>query len=361
MRLFTCSNCSNVVHFENNGCVTCSARLAFRPAALEMISLDPEGTPILAPGQSAIGPVMACANAELGGCNWLVDDGHPSGFCVACRHNVTIPDLTLVENQTNWQKIELAKRGLFYSLLRFRLPLQTRTEDPEKGLGFAFLADDPEAEGEEGHVLTGHAEGLITLNIAEASDPEREARRVALGEPFRTLLGHFRHEVAHYYWNVLVRDRGAFDDFRAVFGDERLDYGEALQRHYTEGPGLGWEQSYISAYAASHPWEDFAETFAHYFHIVDALDTADAFGLRTNPDVETDAVGIELRRTFDSYATGTVESLIRAWVPLTLAINSINRSMGQQDLYPFVLSEPVFEKLKYIHGLIRSSATARPL
>jgi hypothetical protein len=280
--------------------------------------------------------------------------------CVACRHNVTIPTLTLGENQANWQKIELAKRGLFYSLLRFRLPLLTRTEDPEKGLGFAFLADDPDAEGEEAHVLTGHAEGLITLNIAEASDPEREARRVALGEPFRTLLGHFRHEVAHYYWNVLVRDRGAFDDFRAVFGDERQDYGEALERHYAEGPGLGWEQRYISAYAASHPWEDFAETFAHYFHIVDALDTADAFGLRTNPDVETDAVGIELRRTFDSYSSGTVDSLIRAWVPLTLAINSINRSMGQPDLYPFVLSEPVFEKLKYIHALIRSSATGSP-
>jgi hypothetical protein len=360
MRLFTCSNCTNVVHFENTGCVTCGAHLAFRPAALEMIALDPEGTPILSFGQSAIGAVMPCANTALGGCNWLVDDGDASGFCVACRHNVTIPDLTLAENQFNWQKIELAKRGLFYSLLRFRLPLVTRTEDPEKGLGFAFLADDPDGEDEEKHVLTGHAEGLITLNIAEASDPEREARRVALGEPFRTLLGHFRHEVAHYYWNVLVRDRGAFDDFRAVFGDERLDYGEALERHYAEGPGLGWEQSFISAYAASHPWEDFAETFAHYFHIVDALDTADAFGLRTNPDVETDAVGIELRRTFDSYGSGTVESLIRAWVPLTLAINSINRSMGQPDLYPFVLSEPVFEKLKYIHMLIRSSALSRP-
>ncbi len=359
MRLFTCSNCSNVVHFENTGCVTCGARLAFRPSVLEMIALDAEGTPILSPGQSAIGAVASCSNADLGGCNWLVDDGDPSGFCVACRHNVTIPDLTVAENLANWQKIELAKRGLFYSLLRFRLPLQTRSEDPEKGLGFAFLADDPEAEGEEGHVLTGHAEGLITLNIAEASDPEREARRVALGEPFRTLLGHFRHEVAHYYWNVLVRDRDAFNAFRAVFGDERQDYGEALERHYAEGPPAGWELNHISAYAASHPWEDFAETFAHYFHIVDALDTADAFGLRTNPDVETDAVGIELRRTFDSYATGTVTSLIRAWVPLTLAINSINRSMGQPDLYPFVLSQPVFEKLDYINELIRSSSTSQ--
>jgi hypothetical protein len=353
MRLFSCSNCSNVVHFENDGCVTCGARLAFRSTSLDMVALDVSGTHVLDHGSTETGNVRPCANAALGGCNWLVEDEEDSGFCVACRHNVTIPDLSVPENLQNWQRIELAKRGLFYSLLKFRLPLVTREANPEQGLGFEFLADDP-GDGSDGPVLTGHAEGLITLNIAEGSDAEREARRVALGEPFRTLLGHFRHEVAHYYWNVLVRDRNAFDAFRSVFGDERADYGEALKLHYAEGPPLGWENSFISAYAASHPWEDFAETFAHYFHIVDALDTADAFGLRTNPDVEADVPAIELKRTFDSYSMGSASALIRAWVPLTLAINSINRSMGQPDLYPFVLSEPVIGKLHYIHGLIRS-------
>jgi len=353
MRLFSCSNCANVVHFENDGCVTCGARLAFRPAALDMVALDVSGSDVLDRGEILPTHVSPCANAGLGGCNWLVDDGDESGFCVACRHNVTIPDLSIPENLQNWQKIELAKRGLFYSLLRFKLPLATRTAAPDSGLGFEFLADDP-AIGGEGPVLTGHADGLITLNIAEASDAEREARRVALGEPFRTLLGHFRHEVAHYYWNVLVRDRGGFDACRAVFGDERQDYGAALERHYSEGPPAGWESNFISAYAASHPWEDFAETFAHYFHIVDALDTADAFGLRTNPDVEANMPEIELKRTFDSYTVERAEALIRAWVPLTLAINSINRSMGQPDLYPFVLSEPVFDKLRFIHSLIHS-------
>ncbi|EKF60787.1 MAG: putative zinc-binding metallopeptidase [Agrobacterium albertimagni] len=353
MRLFSCSNCSNVVHFENDGCVTCGARLAFRSTSLDMVALEASGTHVLDHGTTEPAGVRTCANAALGGCNWLVEDEDDSGFCVACRHNVTIPDLSVPENLQNWQRIELAKRGLFYSILRFRLPLVTRTADPDQGLGFEFLADDPTDSG-DGPVLTGHADGLITLNIAEGSDAEREARRVALGEPFRTLLGHFRHEVAHYYWNVLVRDRNAFDAFRFVFGDEREDYGEALKRHYAEGPPQGWENSFISAYAASHPWEDFAETFAHYFHIVDALDTADAFGLRTNPDVEADVPAIELKRTFDSYGIGSAGALIRAWVPLTLAINSINRSMGQPDLYPFVLSEPVIGKLHYIHGLIRS-------
>lgn len=352
MRLFSCSNCANVVHFENDGCVTCGARLAFRATRLEMVAIDSAGTGILDHGVTVDASIRPCANSALGGCNWLVEDGDDSGFCVACRHNVMIPDLSRPENLHNWQRIELAKRGLFYSLLRFRLPLVTRKADPARGLGFEFLADDPSNTG-EGPVLTGHAEGLITLNIAEGSDAEREARRVALGEPFRTLLGHFRHEVAHYYWNVLVRDRNQFDAFRAIFGDERADYSQALKRHYFEGPPPGWDSGYISAYAASHPWEDFAETFAHYFHIVDALDTADAFGLRTNPDVDVDVPAIELKRTFDSYSMGSAEALIRAWVPLTLAINSINRSMGQPDLYPFVLSEPVVAKLHYIHGLIR--------
>ncbi|MGL3606920.1 zinc-binding metallopeptidase family protein [Rhizobium sp. G187] len=357
MRLFNCTNCSNVVHFENTGCVSCHARLAFKPSELTMVALD-SGNGALLPAVNAQ-PVFPkrCVNAEVGGCNWLVEDDDETGFCIACRHNVTIPDLSVSENVENWQKIELAKRGLFYSLLRFRLPLVTRRQDPENGLGFDFLAEDPQSSDDE-PILTGHADGLITLNVVEAHDAEREARRVALGEPFRTLLGHFRHEIAHYYWNVLIRDRDAFDACRAVFGDERADYGAALNRHYREGPQPGWEQSFISAYAASHPWEDFAETFAHYFHIVDALDTADAFGLRTNPDVETTAENIELKRTFDSYRSGSAQTLIRAWVPLTLAINSINRSMGQPDLYPFVMSEAVFDKLAYIHQLIRSEASS---
>ncbi|WP_113447740.1 putative zinc-binding metallopeptidase [Rhizobium cremeum] len=348
MRLFSCSNCANVVHFDNNACVTCGMGLAYRPSRFDMVAVQPGDGGAVDPAAPAT-PLQLCANAQTGGCNWLVEDGDPSGFCLACRHNLTIPDLDIPENVENWQRIELAKRYLFYSLMRFGLPLVTRAADPQGGLGFEFLSDG--GNGATGSpVMTGHADGLIVLNVAEASDAEREARRVSLGEPFRTLIGHFRHEVGHYYWEKLVRDRGATDDFRAVFGDERADYGEALRRHYAEGPPQGWEQNFISAYAASHPWEDFAETWAHYFHIVDALDTADAFGLRTSP--ETDADGLALTTTFDSYRAVNAQVLVDAWVPLTIAINSINRSMGQRDLYPFVLSVPVFAKLQYIHDLI---------
>ncbi|GEO86202.1 MULTISPECIES: zinc-binding metallopeptidase family protein [Alphaproteobacteria] len=352
MRLFHCSNCANVVHFDNGACVNCGSRLAYRPGRFDMVALEADGDVWRNPGdrEQILTP---CANAETAACNWLVEDGHSSGFCLACRHNLTIPNLALPENVENWQRIELAKRYLFYSLLRFGLPLVTRAEDPQRGLGFKFLSDD-QSTGTP--VLTGHFGGLITLNVAEASDTEREARRVSLGEPFRSLIGHFRHEVGHYYWDRLVRDRDGFAAFRALFGDEREDYGVALRRHYAQGPAPGWEQSYVSAYAASHPWEDFAETWAHYFHIVDALDTADAFGLRTHP--ETDTPELTLSTTFDSYCAVDARVLTDAWVPLTIAINSINRSMGQRDLYPFVLSVPVLDKLQYIHDIIHTASKA---
>lgn len=354
MRLFSCSNCRNVVHFDNTTCVACGMRLAFRPLQMDMVALGQGSNGDFVCLDMSGTPAQPCLNAAYDACNWLVDDGDPSGYCRACRHNMMIPDLTMSENLENWRKIELAKRALIYSLLRLGLPLVTRVQDPDHGLGFEFLADGA-VDPKEGPVITGHAEGLITLNISEASDAEREKRRVELGEPFRTLFGHFRHEVAHYYWNVLIRDRGQTYGFRQVFGDENLDYGEALKRHYANGPAPGWELAFISSYAASHPWEDFAETFAHYIHIVDALDTADAFGLKTDPDTEGEAEGLVLAETFDSYRSRRVRSLVHAWVPLTLAINSINRSMGQPDLYPFVLNEAVIAKLDYIHQLIQSN------
>ena len=353
MRLFNCTNCANTVHFDNSACVTCGLRLGYQPRKFEMTAIQNAGDFWEEPSNPGVA-LRLCRNAEQAACNWLVDDGDGEGeFCVACRHNVTIPDLGNPSNIENWRKIESAKRHLFYSLLRFGLPLVSREDDTEQGLGFEFLADD-EASGTGKPILTGHDDGLITLNIVEASDAEREARRVSLGEPFRTLIGHFRHEVGHYYWNQLVRDRGDMERCRVVFGDERKDYGEALQEYYRDGPAPAWEQSFISAYASSHPWEDFAETWAHYFHIVDALETAHAFGLRTQPGGSTDALSLSV--TFDPYEAVNANVLIGAWVPLTLAVNSINRSMGQRDLYPFVLSIPVAEKLQYVHDLIHRNA-----
>jgi hypothetical protein len=179
----------------------------------------------------------------------------------------------------------------------------------------------------------------------------REKTKLAMGEPYRTLLGHFRHEIGHYYWDRLVGDEGRTEQCRATFGDERQDYGQALAAYYARGPAPGWENSFVSAYAASHPWEDFAETWAHYLHIVDTIETAASFGLDIHPRV--DRTG-ELHATldFDPYRTPTLKPLIDAWLPLSFAMNSLNRSMGHPDAYPFVLSPTVTDKLAYIHELV---------
>lgn len=352
MQLFECGNCRQTLHFENRLCERCGHRLGYIAARQALVALDQDGEAwrsLDAPEENW----RFCANAAHDVCNWLVPANGADIFCDACRHNRTIPDLSVEGNLYRWRRIEDAKHRLFYSLIQFRLPLTTRREDPE-GLVFDMIADpsDPNAE----RVLTGHASGLITINIAEADDAERESRRAGLGELYRTLLGHFRHEVGHYYWDRLVRDGGpgTLDRFRGLFGDERTDYAAALDRHYANGSRDDWRDACISAYAAVHPWEDFAETWAHYLHIVDTLGTANAYGIRLRPQV-AEVRGLATRIDFDAYHADTIEMVVEAWTPLTLAVNSLNRSMGLSDLYPFVLSPLVITKLGFVHDLIRSA------
>ena len=356
MKLFECQNCGQPLYFENTSCESCGLRLGYlaeRETITALEEVDGAWRALAAPAEQ----YRFCANVEHNVCNWLVAADDDEAFCAACRHNRTIPDLTSPENLGHWRKIEFAKRRLFYSLLRLRLPLETRAEDPN-GLAFDFLSTPVGASAEQAPILTGHASGLITLNAAEADAPERERQRKSMGEPYRTLLGHFRHEIAHYYWDRLVADSPAIDEFRRLFGDERDDYGAALQRHYANGPAPDWADRFVTAYASSHPWEDFAETWAHYFHMVDTLETAFAFGLRLRPKV---AKGADLSAAidFDPYVA-EMDRIIDAWLPLTFAVNSINRSMGQPDLYPFVIPPPVIWKLTFIHDRIHAVSSRRP-
>lgn len=347
MKLFECQACGNPVHFDNAACLACGARLGYLPAENRMASLEPDGSAFRSVAQPEQ-RFLFCANAEHDVCNWLVPEGGDA-YCPACRFNRTVPDLGAPKNVDLWRRIEGAKRHVFYSILRWKLPVQDRLENPEHGLAFDFLA-----EGQQ-PVLTGHDNGLITLNIAEADDAEREKRRTSMGEPYRTLIGHFRHELGHYFWDEIVAsDPDTLERCRAVFGDERADYGEALKHHYAQGAPADWQASFISAYATAHPWEDFAETWAHYFHITDGLETAGSFGLRTRPRLK-EAADLAVSVDFDPYRAETAAALVDAWVPLTVALNSVNRSMGQPDLYPFVLSQPVMEKLAFIHSLIHVS------
>jgi hypothetical protein len=353
MKIFQCQACGQPLHFEHARCESCGRRAGYDPQAGTITALtEMEGAwaGFGAPERR----YRFCANATFDACNWLVPAESPETFCVACRHNRTVPDLSVPWNLTRWRQIEIAKRRLFYSLLRMRLPLGLRPDDPE-GLAFDFLVDPAEAQVWGPAVLTGHHHGLITLNIAEADDVERERRRTQFGEPYRTLLGHFRHEVGHYYWNVLVRHDASLAVFRAIFGDERDDYGDALARHYAEGPPEGWQEHFVSAYATSHPWEDFAETWAHYLHIVDTLETASSFGLRVRPQ----ALDLAATMDFDPHHAPDLGRLIEAWLPLTFAMNSLNRSMGQADLYPFRLTPTVIGKLSFVHERIHAGGDAR--
>jgi len=267
----------------------------------------------------------------------MIPPGDEHELCQACRLNNVIPDLSNPENRRLWAEVEKAKRRLVYGLNRMRLPLVPKSDDPKTGLAFDIKSDT-----ETSRMLTGHSEGLITLNVAEADPVERERMRVAMNERYRTLLGHFRHEVGHYYWERLIAGTPELEQYRRLFGDESRDYSEALKAHYAAGPPPNWPDSFISAYAAAHPWEDWAETFAHYLHMTDTLETAQSFGFTSE---------IPARKSLASISE--FDLLMQEWVELTVALNALNRSMGLPDAYPFAISPTACAKLGLVHRVIR--------
>jgi hypothetical protein len=343
MRLFACQKCRNPLHFENTRCERCGSALGFLPGRGVLSAFAEDGTTALADRR----PWKPCANAAHDACNWMLPAEAEVEFCPACRHNAVVPDLTVPENLPLWRRLEIAKHRLIYTLDRLGLP-----HDPEE-LQFSFLADE---EGKP--VMTGHANGHITLALAEADDAERERRRGLMNEPFRTLLGHFRHEVGHYYFIVLVERAGKQEAFRALFGDERADYAEALKAHYAKPPSDDWRGEHISAYAAAHPHEDWAECFAHYLHMVDSLEMAASFGMRVRPKLDREGV-LEAEVDFNPYRAA-IDDILLAWTPLTVAMNAMNRCMGTPDLYPFVLSPAVVRKLGFIHELVHDRPQTEP-
>jgi hypothetical protein len=359
MKLFECQNCRQPLYFENTRCESCGLALGYLPARETISALRDDGGVwrALAGGNPRY---RYCANAQHGVCNWLVRADQPEIFCAACRHNRMIPDLSLSENLQRWRKVELAKHRLFYTLLRLRLPLATKAED-QGGLAFDFVTPSPDPSAmpatTPAPVMTGHDHGLITISLAEADDAERERQRSQMHEPYRTLLGHFRHEIAHYYWDRLIANSPSLAEFRKIFGNEQKDYSAALNYHYANGPPPDWSEQFVTAYASTHPWEDFAETWAHYFHMVDTLETASAFGLSLRPRLSKGA-NLAAIIDFDPH-NADLDRIIEAWLPLTFAVNSINRSMGLPDLYPFVLSPPVIGKLTFIHERIHAQRGRR--
>ena len=356
MRMSSCQRCGQWVYFENVSCVRCGAVLGFVPDLLNVVAFEPIGGSEsrfrrigAEPEQPAYRP---CANHAYVGCNWMLREDEPEHFCRACRLNRTIPDLAEPGNIALWQTLETEKRRLIYSLLRLGLPVLSKSECTT-GLAFDFLANDVRYFNERGPVSVGHADGVITLDIAEADPATRERLRSQLAEPYRTILGHFRHESGHYYWDRLVRDTPWQEPVRAMFGDDRFDYATALRIYYENGPPDFWRELFVSAYASAHAWEDWAETWTHYLHIVDTLETAQQFGLRLNPQLPTGETA-EVELAFDPYETDDFDQIIAHWLPLTYALNSLNRSMGHEHAYPFVLARPVIDKLALVHRIVRA-------
>lgn len=291
-----------------------------------------------------------CSNYAVEGvCNWMVAADDPSALCLSCRTTNVIPALGKPQNRNYWFRLEQAKRRLFYTLLGLKLPTPNRTADPANGLSFQFLEDVSPQQ----RVLTGHDDGVITLNIAEADDALREKMRASMHEPYRSLVGHFRHESGHYYWDRLIQNTNWIDEFRELFGDERTDYDLALKQHYAS-PMVNWHLSHISAYASSHPWEDFAECWAHYLHMVDGLETAAAWGLHL--DHATPEGPSLLALPVDPEAKSIELPLIEQWLPISQFSNAMNRSLGLHDSYPFVVRAPVVAKLDFIHRVIKAAA-----
>lgn len=349
MRLFSCAGCGQTLYFDNRFCVRCQRQLAFCPQGMSVEALDlaADGTYVLTSNPQR--HVAVCVNRGNDICNWLADDGSTTGLCQACAHNRLVPDANTLDGVEQWRKLSQAQRHMYYSLLRLDLPRPTRAVDPSGGLVFDFLVDEVQPDGTVQAAMTGHDEGVIAIRAAEADDLVREEVKGLMNEPYRTMLGHFRHEIGHFIWNKMVRDSGRLEECRRVFGDEREDYGDALTRNYNEGPRADWPQYFISSYASIHPWEDFAECFAHYLHIVDTLETAHAFGIKIDAE---DHDEIEADVAFDPYRARSAKRIVSAWVPLTVAMNSLQRSMGEKDLYPFVLTPAVMDKLEYMHQLL---------
>ena len=267
MKLYICSHCQNRLYFENSICLSCKHAVGFDTSTLSMVTLEQKAAGEFGDIVDGKKVYRFCENAQHGTCNWLIPLTQAAPFCRACELNNVIPALSNPDNLDRWKRIEIAKHRLVYSLLRLRLPVAPKEKQIEKengkehgeGIEFDFMADlSPEQR-----VMTGHNEGTITLNIEEADETERVRNKLDLGEKYRTLLGHFRHEIGHYYWDLLIRDRPLIKPYREIFGDEQKDYQEALKVYYQNGAPENWTDHFISPYASAHPWEDWAETWAH--------------------------------------------------------------------------------------------------
>lgn len=337
MRSFLCQ-CDNQLFFHSTACLNCGRKTGLCTCCRELVSVGQPG------GGDLTGQVHQCSNASCGNqvsfcinankhatCNRLIPTNaakSSAGLCDYCELTTVIPDLSVPGNLDKWQRLEAAKHRVLYALDQIGFPFRADSGTQRSAVSFEFKEDGAEP------VATGHNDGRIVINIKEADSVKREIARVQFGEPQRTLVGHFRHELGHYIWDRLVKPNGPqLEKFRNIFGDERIqDYGQALEDYYQSEPASNWQTNFISAYATMHPWEDFAETFATYIDMRSVLDTASHFGMSTSDNSNFD-------------------DMVRDYSSVGVMANELNRDMGLLDLVPEVFVPPVIEKLRFIHLL----------
>ena len=343
MKVFECGNCNHALFFENNECENCGHSCGYRDKDRKMLTFDTLHSTLISDREKI--EYKYCKNKEHLICNWILEKDDTHDYCKACQLNRTIPNLSDQENFLKWQNLEIAKHRLIYQLQKIGLELPSKMVH-EDGLCFDFVSKKNNPK-----IMTGHANGIITILLREADSVFREQTRKELQEPYRTLIGHLRHEVGHYFWDRLVfNNKAVLKEFRAIFGNEELNYADALQDYYKEGASENWKEEFISKYATSHPWEDWAETWAHYLHVMDMVETAHFFRLRVKP--AGISKNMKTKVALDPYVQKDFKSIVDRCVPLSFAVNSINRAMGIPDVYPFVINQKVIKKMTFIHELL---------
>lgn len=343
MKIFQCGNCNHSLFFENDTCENCGHLSGYRAEDRMMLTFALDSTKLISDRENV--EYKYCENKKYNVCNWVLEKNDEEVLCQACRLNRTIPNLNKKKNVKKWRKLEVAKHRLIYQLQKIGLPLLNKNE-VEEGFCFDFIAklDNPS-------IMTGHAYGVITILLKEADSVFREKTRIQLSEAYRSLIGHLRHEVGHYFWDRLIfPDKDLLKEFRNIFGNEKLDYSDSLKEYYDKGVESDWQESHISKYATAHAWEDWAETWAHYLHIMDMVENAYFFGLNVNP------TGLfkegKANASFDPYTIADFNTIVQTAVPVSFAVNSINRAMGVPDVYPFVIAPEVVDKMAFIHKLM---------
>jgi len=356
LKTYTCQ-CGNALYFANSKCLVCGAMVGFLPdeQQLSTLTITDDGLYKVAHNNKLY---RQCKNYwQYDVCNWMVPNSDSNELCQSCRLNVMIPNLEKPENLPLWYNMEQAKRRLLYTLMKLKLPIEGRDSDPAGGLGFSFLEDDIADEyGNEltvkNYVVIGHNSGLITINLREAIASVRIEMREKMNEQYRTLIGHFRHESGHYYWDRLIQPSTLLNRFRELFGDERLSYTHAMEQYYKNGPADNWQNVWISAYASMHPWEDWAETWAHYLHMIDTLETANDYEISiSSHQIKNPLIDCEQHNQAATAISFT--QLFNDWCRLTKSLNAVNRSMGHDDAYPFVISVSALNKLRFVHEVIQ--------